>query len=60
MTTGALAGHVTCRILLRDNAEAMENFRTNQGLRFILREERTFVEGVQRKLNRPPVRNGDQ
>lgn len=49
----SLAAYEAYRARLRGDAEAMENFRTAQRLRIILREERTFVEGVEATLNRP-------
>lgn len=56
----SLAAYEVYRNRLRGDAEAMENFRMAQRLRFILREERSFVEGVEGTLNRPQVRNGSQ
>ncbi|HTW81914.1 MAG TPA: NIPSNAP family protein [Terracidiphilus sp.] len=55
----SLAAYEAYRTRLRSDAEAMENFRTAQRLRFILREERTFVEGVEGALHRPPVPEKD-
>lgn len=52
----SLAAYETYRNRLRNDAEAVENFRTAQRLRFILREERTFVEDVEGTVNRPPIR----
>lgn len=49
----SLAAYEAYRARLRGDAEAMDNFRTAQRLRFILREERTFVEAVEGTLNRP-------
>jgi hypothetical protein len=51
----SLAAYETYRARLRGDTEAMDNFRTAQRLRFILREERTFVEVVDRTLNRPSI-----
>lgn len=42
----SLASYERYRARLRTDAEALENFRTAQARRFILREERTFVELV--------------
>jgi len=55
-----LAAYEAYRTRLRSDGEAMENFRTAQRLRFILREERTFVEGVEGTLHRPPEKDGSQ
>lgn len=54
----SLAAYEAYRSRLQGDAEAMDNFRAAQQLRFILREERTFVEGVEGTMNRPPVREG--
>lgn len=51
----SLAAYEAYRARLRTDTEAVENFRTAQRLRIILREERTFLEGVEGTLNRPPV-----
>lgn len=51
----SLAAYEAYRTRLRSDADAMENFRTAQRLRFILREERTFVQGVEGTLNLPSV-----
>lgn len=48
----SLAAYEVYRERLRTDPEAMENFSTAQRLRFILREERTFVEGVEGTLHR--------
>jgi hypothetical protein len=42
----SLAAYETYRARLRKDAQAVENFATAQRERFILREERTFVEVV--------------
>lgn len=42
----SLASYERYRARLRADAEALENFRTAQAKRFVLREERTFVELV--------------
>lgn len=49
----SLAAYEAYRARLRGDAEAMDNFRTAQRLRFILREERTFLEAVENTVNRP-------
>jgi hypothetical protein len=56
----SLAAYEAYRARLRKDAEAMENFGTAQRLRFILREERAFLEGVEGTLHQPPVGNGSQ
>lgn len=43
----SLAAYETYRARLRNDAEAKENFAMAQKMRFILREERTFVETVE-------------
>lgn len=53
----SVAAYEAYRARLRTDSEAMENFRTAQRLRFILREERTFLEAVDGTLNRSPVEN---
>jgi len=50
-----LAAYEAYRARLRGDAEAMDNFRMAQRLRIILREERTFLEGVDGTLNRPSM-----
>jgi NIPSNAP len=42
----SLAAYETYRATLKADAEGRENFEWAQRERFILREERTFVEGV--------------
>jgi hypothetical protein len=42
----SLASYETYRARLRSDRDAVENFATAQSKRFILREERTFVEAV--------------
>lgn len=54
----SLAAYEAYRARLRTDSEAMENFRTAQRLRFILREERTFLEAVDGTLNSSPVEDG--
>lgn len=49
----SLAAYEAYRARLRGDTEAMNNFHTAQRLRIILREERTFLEGVEGTLNRP-------
>jgi hypothetical protein len=42
----SLASYEKYRGCLREDPEACENFATSQTKRFIIREERTFVEGI--------------
>ena len=49
----SLAAYETYRARLRTDAEGRANFEMAQSQRFILREERTFVEGVGGTLNLP-------
>lgn len=51
----SLAAYEAYRARLRTDHEAMENFSTAQRLRFILREERTFLEAVDSTVNRPSI-----
>lgn len=51
----SLAAYEVYRQRLREDHEAIENFSTAQRLRFILREERTFVEGVEGTIHRPSL-----
>lgn len=48
----SLAAYEAYRTRLRNDVEAMENFGMARRKRFILREERTFLEGVEGTLNR--------
>jgi hypothetical protein len=50
----SLASYETYRARLRSDEEARENFQFAQTRRLILREERTFVEGVEGTLGIPP------
>lgn len=50
-----LAAYEAYRNQLRSDPQAVENFRMAQRQRFILREERTFLEAVEGTLNRPPT-----
>ena len=50
-----LAAYEAYRARLRSDSEAMENFGSAQRLRFILREVRTFLEGVDETLHRPSL-----
>jgi hypothetical protein len=50
----SLAAYETYRARLRTDPEALENFATAQRERFILREERTFVEVVDGTFGLPP------
>lgn len=49
----SLAAYETYRTRLKADAEGRENFAYAQSRRFILREERIFVEGVDGTLGRP-------
>jgi len=48
-----LAAYEAYRARLRSDAEAQENFAMAQTKQLILREERTFVEVVERTMNLP-------
>lgn len=56
----SLADYEQYRERLRSDKEAMDNFATAQRLRFILREERTFVEAVEGTIHQTSTmkRNG--
>lgn len=54
----SLALYETYRARLRTDAEARANFETAQRLRFILREERTFLEVVAGTFERPSTLRG--
>lgn len=49
----SLAAYESYRARLRTDPHSRENFAAAQEKRFILREERTFVEAVPATLNRP-------
>lgn len=49
----SLASYEAYRARLKTDIEGAENFAWAQREKFILREERTFVEGVQATLNQP-------
>jgi hypothetical protein len=51
----SLAAYEAYRARLRTDAESRENFAFAQAGRFILREERTFVEIVDGTLSMPPT-----
>jgi len=51
----SLAAYETYRQRLKTDPAGRENFAMAQTLRFILREERSFVEGVVGTLNQLPV-----
>jgi hypothetical protein len=51
----SLAAYEAYRARLRGDAHGRENFEFAQGKRFILREERTFIEGVAGTLGLPPL-----
>jgi hypothetical protein len=50
----SLAAYEAYRHRLKSDPEGIENFAMARAKRFILREERTFVEGVDATLNRLP------
>lgn len=52
----SLAAYETYRARLRTDPQAVENFASAQSKRFILREERTFVEVVTGTFGLPAVR----
>ena len=49
----SLASYEAYRVRLKADPEARENFAVAQTKRFILREERNFVEGVEGTLSLP-------
>jgi hypothetical protein len=51
----SLAAYEAYRRRLIDDAEGRENFGMAQSLRFILSEERTFLEAIDSTLQRPPI-----
>ena len=51
----SLAAYEAYRRRLKDDAEGRENFGMAQSLRFILSEERTFLEAVDSTLQRPAI-----
>jgi hypothetical protein len=51
----SLAHYESYRTRLKEDAEGKDNFAMAQTQRFILREERTFLEAVQGTLARQPV-----
>ncbi len=53
----SLAAYETYRARLKVDPEARDNFRMAQEKRFVLREERTFLELVNGTANLPPVEN---
>lgn len=54
----SLAAYESYRARLRSDPEARENFAMSQAKRFILREERTFVEVVDGTFNLPSTFKG--
>jgi hypothetical protein len=50
----SLAAYEAYRARLKTDREGRENFEMAQRQRFILREERTFCEGIEGTLNIPP------
>jgi hypothetical protein len=56
---GSLADYETYRKRLKEDAEGRENFTSAQAQRFILREERTFLEAVVGTLDRAAIRGPD-
>ena len=51
----SLASYETYRARLKSDPEARENFTMTQTKRFILREERTFVEIVEGTFGLPSI-----
>jgi integrase len=51
----SLAGYENYRAALRADADGRANFEFARSRRFILREERTFLEAVPSTLHRPPT-----
>jgi NIPSNAP len=51
----SLADYEAYRIRLKDDAEGRANFAAAQAQRFILSEERTFLEAVDSTLERPAI-----
>jgi len=51
----SLAAYEAYRRRLKDDAEGRENFAAAQALRFVLSEERTFLEAVESTLERPAI-----
>jgi hypothetical protein len=49
----SLAAYEAYRSRLKNDDEALENFALAQAQRFIVSEERTFLEGVESTLERP-------
>src|SRR5215475_985567 len=54
----SLAAYEAYRGRLRTDAESRANFEFAQSKRFILREERTFVEVIDSTFNRPAAKPG--
>lgn len=54
----SLADYEAYRTRLYEDAEARANFAAAQAQRFILSEERTFLEAVDRTLERPATHDG--
>jgi hypothetical protein len=54
----SLAAYEAYRARLRADPEARQNFDMAQSKRFVVREERTFVEVVDGTLGIPPARGG--
>jgi hypothetical protein len=51
----SLASYESYRARLKADPEARENFALAQTQRFILREERTFLQGVEGTMNVPAI-----
>jgi hypothetical protein len=56
---GSLADYEAYRKRLKEDADGRENFAAAQAQRFILREERTFLEAVEGTLDRTAIRGPD-
>jgi hypothetical protein len=52
----SLAGYEAYRTRLKEDAAGRENFAVAQAQRFILSEERTFLEAVDNTLERPAMK----
>lgn len=55
----SMAAYERYRAVLRTDDEGRRNFEMAQSLRFILREERTWLQGVPSTLNQAPPDSGD-
>lgn len=51
----SLAAYENCRARLKGDDEGRQNFAMAQQMKFILREERTFLRGVEGTLHQPAL-----